>query len=113
MEMNSSFLNYFKGLSFSIKKHNPRDLAFPTDIDLEIRGLERMIDHLEKFLESFKISPEENKKTLMDPKSSYYDYFAAVYRLERQRVVKFHLKAYEVLLEILNRVSEGVDVVEA
>lgn len=48
-----------------------------------------------------------------DPKTSYYDYFAAVYRLERSRLIRFHIKACEVLLEILGRIEEGETPLEA
>ncbi len=105
-QVNESLINFGKGLTFS-KRYDDQALVEPTNIDAEIKGVEKACDLLEDFLESFSKTPEEYKKIRDDPQTDYHKYFAAVFCLERQRLLTFHIKALNVLREILVRMSEG------
>lgn len=112
-KVNVSFLNYCKAIYFRLDCLNQESLIKPLDIDLEIKAVKKACKILQRFLNRFEKSPEENKKLLEDPNVDYHGYFSAVYRLERQRLVIFHQRALQVVETILNRIKHGFNLESA
>jgi len=102
------FLTYCKATLWNMKEYTLDMLVRPVNVDLEILGMEKATRVLEEFLGKFEHSMEENERMLQDPKVFYHDYFAVVYRLERQRLAKFHLEGIRVVIEMLKRVKKGM-----
>jgi len=107
-KINISLINFCKGENFTMDFKDYERILKPIDIDLEIQGVRRAYEYLQAFLESFSKTPEENKEMLKDPNVGYHEYFATVYKLERQRILIFHSKALLVVEEILNRLKKGL-----
>ena len=107
-KVNVCLINFCKGIYFNLDYTNYDNLLKPISLDLELKGVRRAYEFLQEFIESYSKTPEENKKVLQDPNASYHEYFAAVYRLERQRIAGFHSRALLILEEILKRVKKGL-----
>ena len=111
--VNINFINFWKGSAFSLKKHGCESLMNSSNIALEIKAVEKACEYLEGFLDTFNKTPEEYKQIIQDPQTGYHKYFAAVFCLEKHRLVSFHLKALRVLEEILQRLKGGMEFNEA
>jgi len=104
---------YYKALSWKAGVHTVDDLFYVKDLNLEFKALEMMRDFFEDFLKNCKHSEEELSETLKDPKVHYRVHFATILNLERQRCIRFHLRALLVLIKILNRLLNGEEVEQA
>ncbi len=107
-KINISLINFCKGLNFKLGYLDYEKILKPNDVDLEIFGVEKAYELLQDKLKEFTKTPIENKQVLMDPKVGYHEYFAAVYRLERQRILVFHSRALLIVVEILKRIKKGL-----
>lgn len=101
-------LNFYKSVNWKYKAHSIDDLFNPKNAHLELQALKMMKNLLEESLKKCKKSEEELEATLRDPKVGYHEYFAEVLNLERQRCLRFHYKAVVVLIEIVQRLKNGV-----
>ena len=108
VSFNIDLINYCKATVWNFDKHSVESLLKPVNSDLELVGLNKAMEFLEKFLGEFKNTIEELENKLKDPNVFYHEYFAIVYKLERQRVVTFHLQAIKVLIEIIGRLKKGI-----
>jgi len=105
----TNLVDYCKATFFNINsKHTIDMLLTPSNPDLELLGLHKAKSLLEEFLASFSHTLEENEQQLKDPNVFYHDYFAIVYKIERQRVAYSHLNGVNVLIEIIGRLKKGV-----
>ena len=104
---------YYKALNWKAGVHTVDDLFYVKDLGLELKALGMMKDLFEEFLENCKNTEEELEAILKDPKTHYRVYFATITNLERQRCIRFHLKALLVLIEILNRLMNGEKIEQA
>ena len=105
---NVDLVNYCKATFWTLNKHSIDSLLKPVNSEFELLGLSKAKEFLEKFLKGFSSTIEEHENQLKDPKILYHEYFAIVYKLERQRVAAFHLQAIKVLIEIIGRLKKGV-----
>ena len=107
---NVSFINFCKGLvasSVVLKKNGLEVLLVPKNMDIEIKGVDKACELLEEYLEEFTNDEDGYKAIRNDPKTGYHKYFAAVFCLEKQRLIRFHIRALHVLKELLKRIKEG------
>ncbi len=87
-QFNVRIVFFFKAQIWKYQIHKFGELLHLKDPQLEIESLNKLIEFYEKFLkENFTFSLEENEKMLIDPSLGYHEYFATVYRLERQRII--------------------------
>jgi len=107
-KMDISLINFCKGLSFQLDYTNYENIIKPVNLDLEIQAVQKAYKFIEDFLGTFSRTPEENKELLKDESIGYHEYFATVYKLERQRTLVFHSKALMVIEEILKRLKKGL-----
>ena len=105
---NVDLLNYCKANFWILGEHSIDSLLKPVNSEFELIGLSKAQEFLEQFLKGFTNSMEEHENQLKNPNVTYHEYFAIVYKLERQRVVAFHLQAIKVLIEIIRRLKKGI-----
>ena len=107
-KMNISLINFCKGQSFQLDYTNYENVIKPVNVDLELQAVRKSYEYIQEYLGTFSRSPEENRELLKDESIGYHEYFATVYKLERQRVLEFHSKALLVVEEILKRLKKGL-----
>lgn len=106
-------LSFCKAVNWQYRTHSVDDLFLPKSPDLELKGLNMMKELFEDFFKTCKYTEDELEKTLTDPKIGYHEYFAVILNLERQRCVRFHYKAVNVLIEIQKRLKGGAKLKQA
>jgi len=110
--VNASFINFCKAISMSsvaLKKNGLDVVVMPKHMDSEIKGLDKACELLEDYLDEFTNDEDGYRAIRNDPKTGYHKYFAAVFCLEKQRLVRFHLRAMHVLKAILKRIKDGYE----
>lgn len=111
-KFNIDLIIFFKMMAFEFEKDAVESIYCCKNLDFEIRSIKSIIE----FLQNFKISKnslEENEKLLYDKSLSYNKYFAVVYKLEKQRILRLNLTLYEIALHILQKISKGMEKLEA
>lgn len=111
-KFNKEILSFFKLLFFDFKKNNIREIFEPRDLKLEILAVEAVIELLDKSYQS-KFTMKENERILYDKNTNYHQYFAAIYRLEKQRIIKLNRNLFEIYREILLRIKQGMSYLES
>lgn len=111
-KFNYDLVVFFKVMNLDLQNRLVDDIFKVNDLDYELETLEKVIDYL-KNLKFSKYSLEENEKLLYDKNIGYNEYFATVYKLEKQRILKLNLTLYELCAGILMKIKEGMDKNEA
>lgn len=99
-------LVFFKLMLFDFSKNQIKSIFYPKEIELELLAIDAIIEFLDHSYQS-KYTMKENEEILLNKSTTYHQYFAAVYRLERQRITKLHKNLMEILKEILMRIKQG------
>lgn len=111
--INVSLINFAKGTIFDQSKHSYDSLLKPIDLVLEIQAIRLSIEIIKEKLNDFSKSQEEHEAILEDKETTYHGYFVTCYKLERQRLLKFHEQNLEILIVILRRVKDGLNLQNA
>jgi len=110
---NVSLINFLKGSIFDQQKHSYDSLLKPVDINFEIQAIRLVIKVIREKLDGFSKSQEEHEAILEDKETTYHGYFVTCYKLEKQRILKFHQQNLEILIVILRRIKNGLNIQEA
>ena len=106
-KFNIDLINFFKLIFYDFNTHHINSIFCPNDIDLELKAIDSTIDFLKQCNQS-KYTMQDNENILYDKKTGYHEYFAAVYRLEKQRIIKLQKDLMEISREILRRIKQGL-----
>lgn len=76
------------------------------NIDLELTCLDEVIKIYEEFLShTFSKTLAENELRMKDPSLGYHEYFALVYKVERQRIATYQITLLKIVKEILTKMG--------
>ena len=103
---NEELLAFFKLIFFDFKKNKTFSIFSPKDLELELKAVDASLEVIDKELKDDDCL-KEDEKVLFDKNTNYHLYFAAIYRLEKQRVLIANRKLFVVYKEILNRIKKG------
>lgn len=107
LEINMDLINFCKGLFWKIDKNKIEELFQAKNFDLEIQALKKMIIFFEERYQKSNFSEEDNDKFLRSKDINHHQYFSAIYRQEKRRILLTHIKLANILLEILKRIKNG------
>jgi hypothetical protein len=68
--------------------------------------MKRARDLIDEKMSEFTLTLEQNEKKLEDKSVGYHEYFATVYRLERQRILAEQLKMIDYAHNILDGIQK-------
>ena len=110
-KFNIDIINFCKGLFFlHIDNYSVEDLIFPVNFDLEIKSLEKVKLFYDNFINNSSYTMEYNQKIILDENSSYNEYFAAIYRIERQRIIFFQRKLVDFCIKFLYKLKNNSEI---
>lgn len=107
-KINEELLVFFKLLNFDFTRNKVSSLFKPFDLDLEFKAVNAIIDFIDFCYQKSNFTMSQNEQILVDKNSGYRQYFAAIYRLEKQRILKLQRNLFEVYREILIRLKNGM-----
>eukprot|EP01016_Furgasonia_blochmanni_P003980 TRINITY_DN11551_c0_g1_i3.p1 TRINITY_DN11551_c0_g1~~TRINITY_DN11551_c0_g1_i3.p1 ORF type:complete len:215 (-),score=11.59 TRINITY_DN11551_c0_g1_i3:3-647(-) len=102
-EFNHKIVNFAKMVLWNPETDQISDLVWNKCTELELKALDLVVEWLKQFLKDCMFTMEENEKIKADPKTGYHDLFAAIYRLERQRIVSHNIKLIGILKQMITR----------
>lgn len=109
IKFNLDFLLFSKGIYWNMEQNNVEELFEPLNLELELKGLSLMKNIIEKKLRNcFKISFKDNSDQITDKKLNYHEHFAVIYRVERQKLLIFHVKIVNIAIEIIKKLQKGM-----
>jgi phage gp36-like protein len=102
-------LYHVRALSWRFESHPVARLFYvdaENDLENELAAFRKAQQILKDYLaNSFLHKMEENEAILKNPKTRYHEYFAAVYRIERQRILINQIHLYDIAIAILTRIK--------
>ncbi|CAD8083112.1 unnamed protein product [Paramecium sonneborni] len=78
------------------------------DLQLERKALQLALEILVEEISKFSDKLEENEKLLYDKKLGYHEYFAVIYRLERQRIYHHNINLIKICIVVIDRMLDGI-----
>ena len=109
---NREMLSFFKLMFFDFAKDDVSSIFKPNNWELELIAIDGILDVLENTGKT-KLSLNQNEEILKDKNTGYHEYFAAVYRVEKLRIIEFQKKLFNVYREIVLRRKKGEGVAES
>jgi len=111
-KLNNEMMSFFKLLVFDFNENSIEAIFKPIDWHLEIMAVDGILDLIGNCYES-KYNLKENEEMLYDKKLGYHEYFAAIYRAERLRIIEYQMKLFNIYKEIAKRRKKGESAAES
>jgi hypothetical protein len=106
-KFNFDILNFFKATLWRLGENLVDSLVNPSELKLELLALAELQKYYENWLEKCRFTIEENEKILKNSIINSHEYFSAIYRVERQRIIKNQLILVKVAGIILSYLNKG------
>ncbi|KAL4455496.1 hypothetical protein ABPG74_012648 [Tetrahymena malaccensis] len=104
---NTKIISFAKAMMWDLETQNVEAIFNPTiNITLEIKGLEKVNQIYQSYLDSRMYSMDENESMLTKDNMNGHLYFATIYRLERQRIIKNQQNLINILIYTLKQMLE-------
>ncbi|EAS04524.1 hypothetical protein TTHERM_00237390 (macronuclear) [Tetrahymena thermophila SB210] len=104
---NSKIISFAKAMMWDLETQSVEAIFNPTvNITLEIKGLEKVNQIYKSYLDSRMYSMDENESMLTKDNMNGHLYFATIYRLERQRIIKNQQNLVNILIYTLKQMLE-------
>ncbi|CAD8171220.1 unnamed protein product [Paramecium pentaurelia] len=99
---------FCKSIYWTFNVHSLDTFFKIQDLKLERRALQLALEILIEEIQKFQDKLEDNEKLLYDNTLGYHEYFAVIYRLERQRIYHHNINLIKICIVVIDRMLDGV-----
>ncbi|CAD8180560.1 unnamed protein product [Paramecium pentaurelia] len=102
------FIVFCKSIYWTFNVHSLDSFFKIQDLKLERKALQLALEILVEEISKFSDKLEENEKLLYDNTLGYHEYFAVIYRLERQRIYHHNINLIKICIVVIDRMLDGI-----
>lgn len=112
---NVNMLNFVRMVHADMSKFTLQGFFTLAADEAEVKCLERLRDIYQDYLaKNFTKTLEQNQAEVTNPKLSYHQYFAAIYRTERQKIIHNQINLINIAIQLMKRmIAQSISMYQA